>query len=100
MKLGILLVNQKMKLKLEVRYLEKTLNETNNSILNRIKNMFKKNNYSTLKKELKAKKNYLEFIDKYINENKEKMDMEIDSEYVLKLTDKNIDKVKEVLKSL
>lgn len=100
MKLGILLVNQKMKLKLEVRYLEKTLNETNNSILNRIKNMFKKNNYSTLKKELKTKKNYLEFIDKYINENKEKMDMEIDSEYVLKLTDKNIDKVKEVLKSL
>lgn len=100
MKLGILLVNQKMKLKLEVRYLEKTLNETNNSILNRIKNLFKKNNYSTLKKELKTKKNYLEFIDKYINENKEKMDMEIDSEYVLKLTDKNIDKVKEVLKSL
>ena len=90
MKLGILLVNQKMKLKLEVRYLEKTLDESNKSLFDKIKSMFKKNNYSKLKKELKAKKDYLEFIDKYMKENKEKMDMMIDNECVLKITNKNI----------
>lgn len=100
MKLGILLVNQKMKLKLEVRYLEKTLDESNKSLFDKIKSMFKKNNYSKLKKELKAKKDYLEFIDKYMKENKEKMDMMIDNECVLKLTNKNIDKVKEELKNM
>ena len=41
MKLGILLVNQKMKLKLEVRYLEKTLDESNKSLFDKIKSMFK-----------------------------------------------------------
>lgn len=100
MKLGILLVNQKMKLKLEVRYLEKTLDESNKSLFDKIKSMFKKNSYSKLKKELKAKKDYLEFIDKYMKENKEKMDMMIDNECVLKLTNKNIDKVKEELKNM
>ena len=73
MKLGILLVNQKMKLKLEVRYLEKTLDESNKSLFDKIKSMFKKNSYSKLKKELKVKKDYLEFIDKYMKENKEKL---------------------------
>ena len=58
MKLGILLVNQKMKLKLEVRYLEKTLDESNKSLFDKIKSMFKKNSYSKLKKELKVKKDY------------------------------------------
>ena len=46
------------------------------------------------------KKYYLEFIDKYMKENKEKMDMMIDNECVLKLTNKNIDKVKEELKNM
>lgn len=100
MKLGILLVNQKMKLKLEVRYLEKTLDESNKSLFDKIKSMFKKNSHSKLKKELKVKKDYLEFIDKYMKENKEKMDMMIDNECVLKLTNKNIDKVKEELKNM
>ena len=100
MKLGILLVNQKMKLKLEVRYLEKTLDESNKSLFDKIKSMFKKNSSSKLKKELKVKKDYLEFIDKYMKENKEKMDMMIDNECVLKLTNKNIDKVKEELKNM
>ena len=100
MKLGIHLVNQKMKLKLEVRYLEKTLDESNKSLFDKIKSMFKKNSYSKLKKELKVKKDYLEFIDKYMKENKEKMDMMIDNECVLKLTNKNIDKVKEELKNM
>ena len=100
MKLGILLVNQKMKLKLEVMYLEKTLDESNKSLFDKIKSMFKKNSYSKLKKELKVKKDYLEFIDKYMKENKEKMDMMIDNECVLKLTNKNIDKVKEELKNM
>lgn len=100
MKLGILLVNQKMKLKLEVRYLEKTLDESNKSLFDKIKSMLKKNSYSKLKKELKVKKDYLEFIDKYMKENKEKMNMMIDNECVLKLTNKNIDKVKEELKNM
>lgn len=100
MKLGILLINQKMKLQLEVRYLEKTLSIPNNSIFDKIKNIFSKNKYSKLKTELKNKKNYLKFIDKYMQENKEKMDIIIDNDCIKKLTDKDIDKVKEVLKSL
>lgn len=78
MKLGLILLNKKMKLQLEIRYLEKVLGNCNGSIIEKIKNFFSKNKYSKLNKELKEKKEYLKFIINYMDNNKDKMDLEVD----------------------
>ena len=99
-KLGLVLINQKMKLQMEIKHLEKSLDTTNFTFLHKIKLFFKKNKYHKLKSELKIKKDYLKFITKYIENNKEKMDIIIDNDLVKKLNKKNFEESKQILKNL
>ena len=98
-KLGLILINQKMKLQLEIKHLEKSIDTSNYSFLEKVKLFFKKNKYHKLKSELKIKNNYLKFITEYIENNKEKMDIIIDNDLVKKLNKKNFDESKEILKN-
>lgn len=99
-KLGLVLVNQKMKLQMEIKHLEKSLDTSNYSFLDKIKYFFQKRNYKKLNKELKEKKVYLKFITKYIEEKKDKMDMIISDDLVKVLNKKNFNESKEILKKL
>lgn len=99
-KLGLILINQKMKLQLEIKHLEKVLDTSNYTFLDKVKYFFKKNKYYKLKSELKIKKDYLRFITKYIENNKEKMDIIVDNDLVKALNKKNFDESKEILKNI
>ena len=99
-KLGLVLVNQKMKLQMEIKHLEKSLDTSKYSFLDKIKYFFQKRNYKKLNKELKEKKVYLKFITKYIEEKKDKMDMIISDDLVKILNKKNFNESKEILKKL
>ena len=52
-KLGLVLVNQKMKLQMEIKHLEKSLDTSKYSFLDKIKYFFQKRNYKKLNKVLK-----------------------------------------------
>ena len=78
LKLGIALINKKMKLKLEINHLKKEI-VVPTSFIDKIKYLFNKKQ-KKIKSDLKTKGNNLRILDEIINNNKEKMDIEIDEQ--------------------
>lgn len=99
-KLGIVLLNQKMKLQLEVKNLEKLLMVSNESFLDKIKKIWKRKKYTKAKAELKLKKDYLLFITKYMDMNKDKMEMIVSDDLVKILVQNDFVRIKNELNKL
>ena len=98
LKLGIALINKKMKLKLEINHLKKEI-VVPTSFLEKIKYLFNKKQ-KKIRSDLKVKENNLKILDEIINNNKEKMDIEIDEQMKIFITNNQYNDLKKYIDSL